>query len=283
MISLWLKIFSGLALVVLLWVFLAPRLLQFRKEDEVVRKEFAQAGVNLVTGNYKSGIHNLHYAMTGEDTLPTLVFIHGSPGSWHSFAKYLKDKELLKKFRMISIDRPGFGNSDYGRAANIFEQAKQLALFLKEKQNGAPLYLIGHSLGGPLVVEIAALQPDLFKGIVVIAGSVDPDLEPRENWRYLMARFPFYYLFPGSFLPSNTELLYFKEDIKTLARSFPKIKCDAYLLHGTDDWFVPVKNVDYAHDKLSNARTKKKILFPNEGHMIIWTKFEEIKKLLMGM
>jgi pimeloyl-ACP methyl ester carboxylesterase len=283
MTSLWIKIFSGLVMVVLLWAFLAPHILQFRKDDDAARKEFAQAGVNLVTGNFNSGNYNLHYAMTGVDTLPTLVFIHGSPGSWHSYAKYLKDKELQKKFRMISVDRPGFGHSDYGKAKNIYDQAKQLVQFLQEYKNNAPLYLVGHSLGGPLVVEIASLQPDLIKGIVVIAGSVDPDLEPTESWRYLMARFPFYYLFPGSFLPSNTELLFFKEDIKTLSRSFQEIKCDAYLLHGTDDWFVPVKNVDYANDKLINARTKKTILYPNEGHMIIWTRFEEIKKLFLEL
>jgi pimeloyl-ACP methyl ester carboxylesterase len=43
--------------------------------------------------------HNLHYIETGNAQKPTLIFLHGSPGSWNAFKEYLQDTTLLKKYR----------------------------------------------------------------------------------------------------------------------------------------------------------------------------------------
>ena len=58
--------------------------------------------------------HTIHYAVSGNDSLPTMVFLHGSPGSWSHYIDFMYDDSLQKKFRFISIDRPGFGYSDFG-------------------------------------------------------------------------------------------------------------------------------------------------------------------------
>ena len=42
---------------------------------------------------------HIHYAMTGSDSLPTLFFIHGSPGSWDAFAEYMKDSSIAEKIQ----------------------------------------------------------------------------------------------------------------------------------------------------------------------------------------
>jgi hypothetical protein len=36
------------------------------------------------------------------------------------------DEDLRKKYRIISMDRPGFGFSDYGKAMHLQEQCKLL-------------------------------------------------------------------------------------------------------------------------------------------------------------
>ena len=41
-----------------------------------------------------------------------------------SFSEYMKDSMLLKKFRMVSVDRPGFGYSDYGQAQHLDVQSR---------------------------------------------------------------------------------------------------------------------------------------------------------------
>ena len=57
----------------------------------------------------------------------------------------MQDKDLLTKFRMISIDRPGFGYSDFGDAKNLDEQSKLISPFVRSIKNDKPIYAIGHS------------------------------------------------------------------------------------------------------------------------------------------
>src|SRR6476659_2117474 len=94
------------------WVILAQSCMRFRISDDEAISDFKKAGVTLQSHTATINGHHLHYVYSGGDTLPVLVFIHGSPGSWSAFENYLKDSELLKHFHMIAIDRPGFGYSD---------------------------------------------------------------------------------------------------------------------------------------------------------------------------
>ena len=91
--------------ILLIWLVLAQFFLKMRQPDDDAKKKFSQDNVELTTATIDIDGHHLHYAKTGTDTLPTLFFVHGTPGSWDAFEKYLKDKDLLKKFRMVSIDK----------------------------------------------------------------------------------------------------------------------------------------------------------------------------------
>jgi pimeloyl-ACP methyl ester carboxylesterase len=151
----------------------------------------------------------MHYARSGNDTLPTIVFVHGSPGSWNAFEQYMKDKEILDKYRMISVDRPGFGNSDFGKAEPLKQQSALISPLFNEWKNGKPIYLVGHSLGGPLIIQLYADNPGLVDGLVLLAASVDPAEEKKESWRYVLDGALMQYFLPGAFRPSNRELIFF--------------------------------------------------------------------------
>lgn len=221
--------------------------------------------------------------MVGNDTLPTLIFLHGSPSAWTSFSSYLENPALLFHYRMVSVDRPGFGYSDFGEALHLEEQSMFLLPLFKAISNGKPMFLAGHSLGGPLCIKLAADAPELFEGIMLISGSVAPDLEPTEKWRFVLNNFPLNLLLPGSFRPSNTELVYFKKDIIDLVKDFPKVTCDVYLVHGDKDTWVPPGNVDFAKAHLANARNIETLMLPGGTHFIPWTKKKEITDELIKM
>ncbi|HSF45929.1 MAG TPA: alpha/beta hydrolase [Chitinophagaceae bacterium] len=269
--------------IVLLWVLVAPGCMTFRISDDKAQSIFARKGLELKTNTIKVNGKDIHYAMVGNDTLPTLVFLHGSPSAWNAFLSYMQDPELLFHFRMVSIDRPGFGFSDFGYALPLDEQSKLLMPVFREIRNNKPIYLAGHSLGGPLVVKMAADAPDLFAGIMLISGSVDPGLEPREQWRFFMENAPFKYFLPGSFRPSNTELVYFKKDVIALVPDFLKVKCAVYLVHGDKDTWVPPANVEFAKQKLVNASKVKVLMLPGGTHFIPWTKKKEITDEMVSM
>ncbi|HSZ31740.1 MAG TPA: alpha/beta hydrolase, partial [Puia sp.] len=76
-------VLSGVFLVS--WLLLAQCCMSFRKSDADEISEFAKSQITLRTATLKVDGRHIHYAMTGNDSLPTIFFIHGSPGSWTAF------------------------------------------------------------------------------------------------------------------------------------------------------------------------------------------------------
>jgi pimeloyl-ACP methyl ester carboxylesterase len=257
--------------------------MKFRMSDKKAKQKFEAAGVALQTPVKKIDGVTLHYAQTGNDSLPTLLFVHGTPGSWDAFQAYLKNKELLKYYRLISIDRPGFGYSNFGDAMNLSHQTNIISQWMDEVNNGQPFILIGHSLGGPLVFKLAAARPQYTKALVILAGSQDPSAEKPEKWRPILFKTPLNFLVPGALRPSNEELWYLKTDLKEMDDDYKKITCPVYLLHGTKDILVPYSNVAYTQKMLTNTDAVFVTTFEKENHFIVWTREQEIVELLLKM
>ncbi len=257
--------------------------MSFRITDEEAKKQFQSKGLELTVKTVKVGAHNIHYASSGDESKPTLVFIHGTPGSWNAFIQYMEDRDLINKFRIISVDRPGFGYSDFGKVLNLAEQSKILNDWIKKISNDKPVYLIGHSLGGPLVAKMAADEPDRYSGIVIISGSIDPDEEKPEKWRVVLFKGPLNYFIPGAFRPSNKELWYLKSDLRALKDDFSKIHNPVYFIHGDADTWVPPTNVAFGKKMLRNSSQIGELMLPKGNHFIPWTHFAEIRDVLLHL
>jgi pimeloyl-ACP methyl ester carboxylesterase len=193
----------------------------------------------------------------------------------------MKDSSLRAHFRMVSIDRPGYGGSEDAGPMHLKDQSDHLVPILHKLAVHGPLLLAGHSLGGPAIVQLAADDPQDIACIVLLAGSVSPEYEGEEAWRNWFSHFPLKLLLPGAVRPSNVELLYFKDDVKGLASDFPKVTCDVRIVHGDQDPMVPPGNVDYARKNLVNARSVTVQMLPGANHFIPWTRTTEISKTLL--
>lgn len=227
--------------------------------------------------------HELHYIQTGSENLPTLVFVHGSPGSWDAYKQYMKDSLLLKKYRMIAVDRPGFGYSDFGKAENLDTQAALIAELLKKLDNKLPISLIGHSMGGPVIVKMATNDPKLYKNLIILAGAIDPKAETPEKWRYIIMSKPIRYFIPGALRPANDELWWLKEDLKVMQPDLKKITSDIVIIHGTKDQLVPYSNVAFIEREFVNAKTINLISIENANHFIPWEHYETIRNALLKL
>jgi pimeloyl-ACP methyl ester carboxylesterase len=277
------KTFIVLGIILIAWLICAQSCMKFHIDDATAKKQFSDAGVLLLLDNIEVDGFNMHYAKTGNDSLPTLFFVHGSPGSWDAFGQYLKDKDLLTRYRMISIDRPGFGDSEFGKAKNLEEQSRLISPLLTYFKNNKPVYVIGHSLGGPMAVRLAADNPGYFSGIVLLAGSVDPAEEKPEKWRPVLYKSPLKFLVPGAMRPSNEELWYLKNDLKILKNDFSKITCPVWIIHGDKDNLVPVGNAAFAKQMLVNAKKVETKILPGANHFIPWQHYNEIKDVLLKL
>jgi pimeloyl-ACP methyl ester carboxylesterase len=262
---------------------MAQSCMTFRMSDATAKEKFKAKGVEVVMNTITVNHRNLHYVKTGNDSLPTIVFVHGTPGSWDAFENYLEDKDLLQKFRMIAIDRPGFGYSDFGKPLNLAQQSVIISPLLNYINNNKPVFLAGHSLGGPMIVKLAADNPGRIAALVLLAGSNDPAQETPEKWRPVLYKTPLTYLVPGAMRPSNEELWYLKKDLVYLKDDFPKITCPVYIVHGLKDNMVPPANVDYDKKMLVNASKIEELIFPDANHFIPWTRYQPIKDLLLKL
>jgi len=256
--------------------------LTLRTSDKKAVRDFQKKGVNLIPHTLHIRDRELHYVSVGSDTLRTIVFIHGSPGSWNAFERYLTDPTLRSRFRMISIDRPGFGYSNYGDALPLQQDCDLIASFLDSISNGKQLYLVGHSLGGSIVPILAADNADKVTAIVILAGALDPALEPKEPWVQPFTKKPWRYLVPGAFRQANDEEWYFKTDVLKLKDKLSHVRCRVYIMAAANDMVVDAGNVAYMKRTFTNAQVSDTI-FPTGNHLILWNHSDYIIKVLSDL
>ncbi len=277
--------------LVSLWIFLSQCIImRNRWSDQKAYGVFKSKDIPLAIFDTVINERHLHYAVCGKgDSLPTLVFIHGSPGSWMNYIKYMWDESMRKKFRIVAIDRPGFGYSDFGKAMHLQEQCEIIMPVLKKLSAGSsgktdqPMFLVGHSMGGPVVVKLAADNPSLFNTVVIVAGAIDVSQEKTETWRKIMNVRPLYWSLPGAYGPSNTELLYLKKDLLPLQNDFKNITCKILFVHGDKDSWVPIKNIAYGKKMMINARSITADTLHGADHHIPWKRMDELKKILLNL
>jgi len=271
--------------IISLWVTLAQCfVMRNRWSDNKAYRVFKAKDVPLSIYDTIINGRHLHYAVCGNgDSLPTLVFIHGSPGSWMNYMKFMWDSSMRKKYRIVAIDRPGFGYSDFGNAMHLQEQCTMIMAVLQKLKTSQPMILVGHSLGGPVVAKLAADSSSMFEKIVIVAGSIDVDEEKTETWRKVMAYRPLYWCLPGAFGPSNTEILYLKKDLVPLQNDFKKITCNVLFVHGDEDTWVPIGNIAYGKKMMTNAKSVTADTLFGAGHNIPWERTTEFKTILVGL
>lgn len=227
---------------------------------------------------------SMNYAEIGSDSLPVAFFVHGSPGSWGAFIDFMKDTTLLKKVKMVSVDRVGFGESDFGDAEkSLANQAELLKpIVAKYKKLGKKIILIGHSLGGPLIARMAMDYPELIDNLIIVAGSIAPELEPNEKWfRIPMEIIPIRFLVPASFRASNHEILYLKPELEKMLPLWKNIRQPVIVIQGGKDMLVSPKNADFAEKMLVNAKSLKVVRVDTMNHFVPWSHPQLIKKAII--
>ncbi len=272
-----------LGILIVLYILTCQSCATMRMDKKETKTFFEASKISYLDSTIVVGESKIHYIQTGKKNLPTLFFVHGSPGSWDAFKDYLKDTLLLKKYRMIAIDRPGFGYSNFRESKNLFEQGHIIEQFVDKILNGKNIYLIGHSFGGPTIVKMAVDKPNYFKEIIILAGAIDPNAEDPEKWRKFFKAQPLRFIVPGALQPANDELWWLKTDLKYMQPTLNKITTNVLIIHGTADPLVPYSNVAFMEREFVNAKSLHVISIKNANHFIPWEHYDLIRDELLKL
>jgi len=122
---------------------------------------------------YYSHRLKLHFWDWGENSKPNLLLVHGSRD--HARTWDLVARALCRQFRVVAPDLRGHGDSAWATGAmySIPEYVLDLSALI-DIVGRHPVYLVGHSLGGAIVLQYAGAYPDRVKRLVSIEGYGPP-------------------------------------------------------------------------------------------------------------
>jgi pimeloyl-ACP methyl ester carboxylesterase len=122
---------------------------------------------------YVSQRLRLHYVDWGNEGAPPLVLIHG--GRDHARSWDWVAQDLRRDYHVIAPDLRGHGDSSWaiGGHYNIHEFVLDIAQLL-DAIDVFPVTIVGHSLGGAVAINYAAIYPDHVKKLVAVEGLGPP-------------------------------------------------------------------------------------------------------------
>jgi len=280
----WKKMMFYSSILFFLSIFILMASISFRTKDSKVKKNFQKKGINVRIHHKAFEQTNIRWIATGltQEDAPILLFVHGAPGSSNAYDKYLQDTELITKARLISIDRLGYGYSDYGNATtSLAKQAEQIAFIAQQYPHSSKVILIGHSFGGPIVCKTMIDYPSLAHLGMILAPAVDPNNE-KILW---VANFTKWkatrWLFSAASKVSSDEKFSHIAELEKMDKEWHKITKPIIHVHGTKDNIVPYPNLAYVKRKLPDSLLTA-ISWEGANHLIIWNRYEEIKKLILS-
>jgi lipase len=114
----------------------------------------------------------LHVYRYGPTRPPQILAVHGLTGHglrWQTLAT-----KHLPEFAIAAPDLIGHGRSSWAAPWSIDANVDALAALLDAEAEG-PVVVVGHSFGGAIALNLAAVRPDLVSSLVLLDPAVGLD------------------------------------------------------------------------------------------------------------
>lgn len=257
----------------LLYGFISP------SSDNEIREEFRDTAFEPdISYEFFKGrkVRLIKMKKTIDTLLPTLFFIHGSPGTAMDFKRYLKDPTLNSLANIVAYDRIGYGQENRGKVLESLEEEVNLLHQLIKPFKPSKIILVGYSFGGTVVM---ASEKEYMKKIV-LAAAVRGDLQPM-FWAMNLYQWKFSRpLVPLVFQGASIEKLRHVTELPAYEKRWNQSPSNVLSIHGKEDYIVPFENSLYLKELFEDDKFS---LIPLEegNHSLIWTNFEFIKTELI--
>jgi pimeloyl-ACP methyl ester carboxylesterase len=108
---------------------------------------------------------SIYYEIHGESNAGTVILINGI-GQWHA-AWWRNIDTIAAKFRVVSFDNRGIGDSDKPDIPYSLDMLAEDTLGLMDALNIEKAHLVGHSQGGGIALFVARKAPERVERMVL--------------------------------------------------------------------------------------------------------------------
>ncbi len=229
---------------------------------------------------------------------PTILLMHGS-GLNHIVWSLHEQFYASQGFNVLSVDLPGHGNSD-GPSLTSIQDISDWVSQLMQTINISNISLVGHSQGSLVGIDFGSRYPNLIDKLVLVAGSYKMpvnqdliDLAEAGDEKALLLMMKWGYEGSKAFIGGNPirKIINSTREIREILavdlnacnnykdgkESLVKINCPTLCIFGDLDKMVPL---EVGNKMASMIKNSKKKVINNCGHMIIFEKAFEMRKIV---
>jgi pimeloyl-ACP methyl ester carboxylesterase len=230
-----------------------------------------------------------------------LILVHGAGGaSTYWFNQF---SGLSGELRVIAIDLPGHGKSEPLKGKPSIEQyANHVDDFVREMKLGK-VVLLGHSMGGLVVQQIALKHPEILEKLVIVDSSAKFPGRSGSTGSYrrggsidvnaiassLFSQKTLGKTDATSLMRQITQGMAPDFALSVLMRDFElagtadftgrlkAISVPTLIVHGADD-IIPTSSAKFLHENIKGSRLE---IIPDAGHMVMMEKPDEFNAAVM--
>lgn len=257
----------------------------FRMSDAKVARKFKEAGVEARIQRFEvAGYDHTLRVVSGPidaEKQTAVFFVHGAPGSSQDFYRFLQDSALLAHANVYSVDRPGYGYSNFGKAEVSVQRQAQLLAAVVAQLPEQQIIVVGHSFGGP-IAPLIGMYGSKVAAAIMLAPAIDPEHEKILKIAYLGKWKATRWLAPKALRVAADEKFSHADALREAQPLWSQLKMPVWHYHGTKDVLVPYENLAFAAKHFDSTRFTA-IGLEGENHFLPWSQYDRVRQQLLQL
>jgi pimeloyl-ACP methyl ester carboxylesterase len=208
--------------------------------------------------------------------------IHGAPGAWYGYLNLTDDSLLQSHFKIVAVDRLGYGKSEYGKEV-LSTQLQALAIkniIDKENTTNRKVFMVGRSYGAPIAAWLAIHFPETFEKLIMVSPVIDPDKEKFYWFSDIGNSRLVQWALPDLLNVATKEKFSHQQEMRLMVPEWKNLNTPTYVLTGEEDEIADTANYSFAKKHIT-ACPAIFIKLKHTGHQVTHQQPGIIKQLLL--
>lgn len=217
---------------------------QYRRSDNSYERKLEKRNTAFTIQHHTYNTNTWRFLSAGDSALPTLVVIHGAPGSISTFDPLLFDTAITNHIRILAMDRPGYGYNNFGNPdTSVLQQAKDLHYLIHHLFSIKNYAVLGYSYGGPVAATLASIDTAEVRRLYLVSAALIQGQEKIYGISHALDKRAMRVLVPSVVCAANDEKLSHYAALGAVMGKYANIHCPIDIYHGAQDKLIYTTNV----------------------------------------